>query len=176
MEAHAEAFSESAIRRAIAMILVMLGTNPYPFRRLLSAADSWASYTGEKVVAQTGHTPTDGITIECTDFISHAKMMNLIADAELVICQGGFGSLRDSLSVGKPVIAVPRMPELGECIDSQSEIVEALAERNRVIPLHDVSMLADAVFAARQFCAPVPTCSGLPDLVAEIVSGMRADG
>lgn len=153
----------------------MLGTNPYPFRRLLDAVDSWASRTGEEVVAQTGHTPTEGITIECTEFVSHHQMMRWITDAELVISQGGFGSLKDSLTAGKPVIAVPRMPELGECIDSQREIVEALVEEKRVIPLYDVSGLDNAVRTARQFCAPAAVDSGLPDLVAEIVSDMRAE-
>ncbi len=155
------------------MILVMLGTNPYAFHRLLDAVNVWGGKTGEEIIAQTGHTPTEGITFKCADFVSHTQMVKWITDAELVICQGGFGSLKDALSAGKPVIAVPRIPELSECVDSQIEIVEALVEKKRVIPLYDVAELDEAVRLARKFCTPASAGSRLPDLIAELVSATK---
>jgi len=48
------------------MIFLMLGTNPYPFHRLLGAVDIWAEKAKVQVVAQTGHTPTTNVkNIQC---------------------------------------------------------------------------------------------------------------
>ena len=152
------------------MILVLLGTNPYPFHRLLGAVDQWAGNATVPVVAQTGHTPqTNYRNVDCHDFVSHEKVLEWIEQSELVISQGGFGSLKDSLAASKPVIACPRFEELGECQDSQRELVQALAEDGRVIELLDLAELPQAIEKARSFTAPETRASAVPDLVASLV-------
>lgn len=151
------------------MIFMMLGTNPYPFERLLKAVDSWAADSGERVVAQTGHTTLPVSHIECHDFVSHDRIVIWIRDAELVIAQGGFGSLRDCLVAGKPTIAVPRLPERGECQDRQSEIVDALADEGRVVALYDETQLARAIEQVRHLPAVQPYESDIPRIVVETV-------
>jgi UDP-N-acetylglucosamine transferase subunit ALG13 len=154
------------------VIFVMLGTNPYPFDRLLKAVDLWAADSGEKVVAQTGHTKLAVSHIECHDFASHERMIAWIQEAELVIAQGGFGSLRDCLVAGKPTIAVPRLPERGECQDRQSEIVDALATEGRVIALYDEGQLSRAIEQVRQLPAVEPSQSNIPRIVSETVEAV----
>lgn len=151
------------------MIFVMLGTNPYPFDRLLQAVERWAAHSGERVVAQTGHTKLPAPHIECHDFVSHDRIVSWIREAELVIAQGGFGSLRDSLIAGKPTIAVPRLPERGECQDRQSEIVDALANEGRVVALYDETQLPRAIEQVRQLPAVQPYQSEIPRIVVETV-------
>lgn len=151
------------------MIFVMLGTNPYPFARLLSAVDCWAQASGEKVVAQVGHTKMPAKNIECHDFVSHERIRDWIELAEVVITQGGFGSLRDCLLADKPTIAVPRLPERGECQDQQVEIVDALAEEERVIPLYDVGLLSQAIQDARDKHSISVYSSEIPALIAKAV-------
>ena len=151
------------------MIFVMLGTNPYPFDRLLRAVDSWALASGEKVVAQTGHTSASVAHIECHDFLPHDEIRNLIDAAEVVITQGGFGSLRDCLLAGKPTVAVPRLPERGECQDRQSEIVDALAAEGRVVAVYDVDVLPEAIETARRWPPLRPYRSEIPEIVARAV-------
>lgn len=154
------------------MIFVMLGTNPYPFERLLRAVDRWAADSGERVVAQTGHTSLAVSHVECHDFVSYERIVAWIQEAELVIAQGGFGSLRDCLVAGKPTIAVPRLPERGECQDRQSEIVDALASEGRVIALYDEAQLARAIEKVRHLPAVQPYQSDIPRIVAEIVESV----
>jgi len=154
----------------------MLGTNPYPFDRLLLAVDQWASSSGERVVAQVGHTATPVQCITCYEFIPHEKICELITDAEIVITQGGFGSLRDCLVAEKPTIAVPRLPEQGECQDQQTEIVDALAAEGRVIALYDTRELAHAIKKARNAHNILPYNSMIPEIVAEAVESLLTAG
>lgn len=151
------------------MIVVLLGTNPYSFTRLLRAVDAWSLEHGEKVVAQTGYTPTEGLHIECHSFVSHEQILNWLAMADIAICQGGFGSIRDCLRMGKPTIAVPRYPELGESRDHQSELVSALAAENRVIPLEDIRDLPDAIDQAQSWPATPNPESRIPEIVARSI-------
>ena len=60
------------------MILVLLGTNPYPFHRLMSAVINWAEGHDEKVIVQSGNTPVNTKVIEFYDFVDHAKILDWI--------------------------------------------------------------------------------------------------
>jgi len=151
------------------MIALLLGTNPFPFTRLLRAMDEWARRTGEKVVAQTGYTPVENNTLECHPFLPHADIIELISRADLVVCQGGFGSIRDALRVGKPIVAVPRMPDLRESTDHQRELVEALHEQGLVEMVINVDELGLAIDRARARRVRVSKESRIPNIVREII-------
>lgn len=169
METVAQILSEGDLRRAAAVILVLAGTNPYPFTRLLRAMDEWARSSGECVIAQSGHTPVKDLAIECHPFVSHTKILEWIAQANVVVCQGGLGSLRDCLQAGKPTVAVPRQPELGESQDMQSELVDVLAQEGKVIAVDNINDLAQAIEAARHMPIRTPDESRIPQIVAEEV-------
>lgn len=123
----------------------MLGTNPYPFTRLMDRVVDYAKTTGETVIVQSGHTPVKDNAVSASDFIPHDKVIQLIKEADVVVVQGGFGSLQDCISHGARTVAVPRLREMGESVDDQTEIVNALAEEGLVVPLYDVSGLAEAI-------------------------------
>lgn len=167
MEAVAEALSPGNLWWGATVILVLLGTNPYPFTRLLNAVDAWALKNNEKVIAQSGHSPAEKLSIECHPFVSHAQILKWVEQAEVVICQGGMGSLRDCLMMGKPTIAVPRLPELGESKDKQIELVEVLNEEGKVIALLNVDNLAHTIEAARHMAMQKSDGSKIPSIVAE---------
>lgn len=154
------------------MILVMLGTSPHPFARLLSAVDKWARLNNEKVIAQTGHTPTDGLELECHAFVDHSQIMKWIGEAEIVISQGGLGSLKDCLTAGKPTIAVPRRLDLAETMAEQAELVNALASEGRVIVLEEMDKLAEAIEAARNMPVRGGEASRIPQIVADRVNSV----
>ena len=158
------------------MIFVMLGSSPYSFKRLLNAVNDWAVENNEHVIAQTGHTVVDNMSIECRDFIDHNEIMKLIEESDYVICQGGFGSLRDCLELAKPVIAVSRMPEYKEALHSQNELVDALENEGRLIALNDVSKLSDAISKIKVFVPPKNSRTKLPALVAEIIEAQVNGG
>lgn len=154
------------------MILLLLGTNPYPFNRLLNAVTNWAEQTGETVIAQVGHTPVGDkiLTMECHDFVSHDQVLQWIKQAEFIICQGGFGSLKDCIANNKPVMAVPRYQELNECQDSQKELVLALEEEGCIVPLYDIEKFEQAINEVRHHQVKIREQSAIPKLVSKIIN------
>ena len=150
----------------------MLGTNPYPFTRLIDEVILWAEDTGEQIVVQSGNTPVKSNAVKSYSFLEHSKIMSLMAEAEVVITQGGFGSLQDCMKAGAKTVAVPRMIELGESMDDQKEIVDALAEEGLVVPLYDVKKLGDAIKAAKLSSHKVVVDNGLPKHIAGTIRHM----
>ena len=131
------------------MILVLLGTNPYSFTRLARAADRFAEKSLEKVFIQLGHTNYLPINASYKGFLSKQDIINKIDEAEIVITQGGFGSIADCLRAGKKVVAVPRKPELNESLDQQEELVREMEKLDRLIGVYDIEMLPQAISKAK---------------------------
>ena len=158
------------------MIFVMLGTNPYPFDRLLSAMRDYEKNTGERVIAQVGNT-SSMTGIECHPFMAHADIIRHIKAAEVVVCQGGYGSISDCLSCGAKVVAVPRMPEYGECVDNQVELVDAFASEELLVPVMSIDELPGAIDIARNMQVPERETRGLPmhiaDTISKLISGKQ---
>ena len=151
------------------MITVLLGTNPYPFTRLLSAIDKWAGESGEQVVAQIGYTSYRPENIETHNFVAHTQILSWLDQSNVLICQGGFGSIMDCLGAKKPTIVVPRLQRLGESPDDQSELVAMLAARGLVISLDEMTDLDSAIRASKSMIPPNREESRIPTLVAEAV-------
>jgi len=170
MEAYVKSLSQGYFCRWLNLILVMVGTNPYPFTRLIEKVIEWAEKTGEHVIVQSGHTPVTSNVIEHHSFLDHSKILQLMSNADVVITQGGFGSLQDCMKTGVKTIAVPRLIELGESPDDQTEIVNALAEENRVVPLFDVTKLAEAIQTAKNMKTKTVKTNALPEHVEKTIS------
>ena len=151
------------------MVFVMLGNSPYSFSRLLDIVNEWAKTTGEHVIVQAGHTPTDGVDLDCRGFIDHDEVIELIRSSDFVICQGGFGSLKDCLELGKPVIAMSRTPEYGEALHSQRELVDALVADGRVVSLDDDTDLSGAVTRVKTMSTSENKSTKLPDLISYLI-------
>lgn len=111
------------------MILALFGTNPYPFERLANWLERLAREEGHNIEAQTGATPAFG-HCRCFDFLPHATILTKMKSADCIITQGGYGGCLDALYLGRPLIIVPRCPELGECRDNQAELSNYLADNS----------------------------------------------
>lgn len=172
MEIHVEGLSTRDLYGAVDLILVMLGTNPYPFTRLMDQVVKYAETTGEKVIVQSGNTPVASDLIEAYDFMSHEKLLELMKSADVVITQGGFGSLQDCITSAAKVVAVPRIREKGESMDDQTEIVKALAEEGLVIPLYDTGKLPEAIASARELSITTEVDHAMATHIAQTINQM----
>ena len=150
MAAIAEIFPERQIRGAFILILVLLGTNPYSFERLAKAADAYAAQIEDEMFIQIGHTAYVPENAAYQPFLDQEALKQKIKTADLIITQGGFGSIADCLMAQKKVVAVPRKPELNEAPDVQEELVRQLEKMGRLIGVYDISKLPQAVKKARQ--------------------------
>ena len=101
------------------------------------------------------------------NFVAKDKMLQLIDEAEVVVCHGGFGSIRDTLAAGKTPVVVPRMPENGESIDHQAEITEELEKANRVLAVYDINDLEDAIERAPLFKSEGVEPNQIPGIIQD---------
>ena len=118
-------------------ILCLVGTNTYSFTRLVTYVDKKLG-PRYNVIIQLGNTSYSPKHSTFFKFRKRSEILNLINKANIVITQGGFGSMRDVLSFNKNLIAVPRSIELNECQDDQRELVEYYASKNYLVACDDV--------------------------------------
>ena len=152
------------------MIVVLVGTNPYSFERLVKAVDAIEAKGKEEFFVQLGYTPYEPRRCAFERFIAKPLLEDKISRADLIICHGGFGSIRDGLALGKPVVAVPRQESLGECNDRQEELVRELEEQGRILAVYDVAMLEETIVKARHFSGKQGDKNRIPDIISEYLS------
>lgn len=126
------------------MILCLTGTNPYSFERLVSYVDQVLA-SKYNVVIQLGNTKYKPLYAEFFDFCKKAKVIELIDKADLIITQGGYGSMTDALTREKKLIAVPRLKELNESQDDQRELVDYYASKNYLVSCYEIEKLESIV-------------------------------
>jgi UDP-N-acetylglucosamine transferase subunit ALG13 len=154
------------------LILVLLGTSPHPFDRLVSAVDIQACEYGWDVFMQIGHTSYIPKHCNFARFLPHAQIQEKVKACELMIVQGGAGSIHEGLAAGKPVIAVPRQDDLGEAFGAQEKLVLALSKQGRIIGVYDVEELATAVKLARSFHPTDPPPNVIPKLIQKFIESL----
>jgi len=122
------------------MILVLLGTQPLPFTRLITeliALHKKGSIGESEIVIQAGCTTVDYPAFKTFEFIEKQQLNDYIQRADLVITHGGAGSMFDALRAHKKVIALARQQKLGEHLDDhQFELVDMLFAEKYLIGCH----------------------------------------
>lgn len=100
------------------MILVITGTAPYSFIRLLNEMDMISEELGEEVVMQIGlaeYTPKN--IKRYFAFISEESIYKLYNNASLIICHAGIGTIMNCMKLNKRFIIVPRLAKYNEHLD-----------------------------------------------------------
>ena len=125
-------------------ILCLTGTSHYQFNRLVKSVDVML---GPKysVIIQLGGTNYKVKCSESFNFCKKNELIKLITKADIIITQGGYGSMMDCLLIGKPVIAVPRLVSKNETLHDQTENVEFFEKNKFLVGCYDLSDLKDLV-------------------------------
>ena len=117
------------------MILVTVGTEKFPFNRLMEWIDNLIQQNliqpnQEKIVIQYGScTITPQGTNNCSVLPSE-EFKNLVAQARLIIAHCGEGTIDLLANIKKPFVLVPRSGEYQEHVDDhQMELAEELAKQ-----------------------------------------------
>ena len=146
------------------MIFVTVGTAAHPFSRLVTAADELAR-AGERVVVQYGTSAVRPTTATGFDFAPATTVERYVADARVVVCHAGIGSVAACLRYGKKPILVARRRALGEQIDDhQVAFADRLVELELATAVDDLSELSEAVARAGDLVAAE---TGLSKTLAE---------
>lgn len=134
------------------MIFVAVGTQKFPFNRLLSQIDALleAGVLNEPVFAQIGHSTYQPSHYQYTQFMDKEAFDAQVAACDLLITHSGVGTIISGLTQKTPVIVVPRLAQYGEHVDDhQLEIATSFAEKNFLVLCSRTEDLAQAVSQAR---------------------------
>ena len=138
------------------MIFVTLGSQKFPFDRLLEALDKLIENgtITQSVFAQTGYSTYVPKHFEFEPFLDRDRFSTTMQKADLVITHAGTGAIIGAVKAGKKVIAVPRLSQYGEHVDDhQTQIIAQFNEMNLIMGLDGVEQLEAALreISSRQF-------------------------
>lgn len=115
------------------MIFVSLGTMDMPFERMAQAVDRFASTTDEEVIVQTGWTDYDYKNVsKAFKMCTKDEMARYQSEASILIMQGGWGSICESMELGKRMVIIPRYDGT-EHIHDQLQLIRKLDEIGVVV-------------------------------------------
>ena len=104
-------------------ILVLLGTSHLSFERLTKAL---IDIKGHEIYVQHGHTNLDP-RLSGISFMTRESLIHKIKWSDIVVSQGGVGSVLDVLECKKPVIIVPRLEKFDELVGDQIEFSDFIS-------------------------------------------------
>jgi len=132
-----EAVEATGARPGAGAVAVM-GTHPAPFQRLVAAVVHAvrAAVLPEPVFIQRGPLAASPAGIESVEYLTPTEIEERIANAAVVICHAGLGTIACALRAGRRPLVMARTTRDGEHVDNhQREIVDALAALGVVVPL-----------------------------------------
>jgi len=131
------------------LILVCLSSSAFPFRRLISYVDKLSQHFEDEILLQTGMAGVkpNNPRSRCVDFIPIEEFDGYCHRSNLVISQAGVGVLISCLSVGVPLIMVPRSSSNNETGTNHQyemyDIVNRLGVKEQAVVVEDVDELIE---------------------------------
>jgi beta-1,4-N-acetylglucosaminyltransferase len=144
------------------VIFVVLGTQAYPFDRLLRELDG----VGEELVIQGGSSTFRPSGAEWFDYLEYPALVERVRAARVVVAHAGVGSIVTAATEGKRPIVVPRLKRYGEAVDDhQVPFARRLAETGIVTLVEDPAQLPGALAETPQ---PPPALGGESRIAADL--------
>ena len=172
MGTNAGAFSQGGIWGCAVLIIALTGTCPDGFERLIRQLDELAGRDSGMCLYSWAIRRMSLVGAGSKGSSKKSSYAN-VEESELVITHGGFGSIRDALSMGKSVVAVPRRHEFREHQDDhQKELVDELEKIGLVISVFDVAALDLSIERARTFTPGILPKSKIPQIINKFLSDM----
>ncbi len=156
------------------MVFVTVGTGLEPMMRLLMKVDELAGAgVLDDVFVQSGNNPAFRPRhCKCESLMPLERFEAMVATAELVICHAGAGTAIQVLRAGKQAVMMPRRKKHGEVVDDhQLELVRALAEEGRVVPVYEAEELEPAIAEARRRAA-IPSVAEPARMIALVEAAL----
>ena len=105
----------------------------------------------ERVIVQTGVGGAAPAGVEVVETLPFDQLQAILANAKIVVCHGGTGSLITALRQHCRVVAMPRLFALGEHYDDhQEEITRVFEQRGLIRTARNVEELDEALKSVRQ--------------------------
>lgn len=124
-------------------VVVSLGTDHHKFNRLVDWIDQWIEQRGAPVdcVVQHGFSRAPRLAT-AVERLPRTELLELYRQSQIVVVQGGPGSILDAREVGRIPLAVPRRPELDEVVDKHQIIfTQFMSQQGDAIMAEDFATL-----------------------------------
>jgi UDP-N-acetylglucosamine transferase subunit ALG13 len=151
------------------VIFVLMGTNPYPFTRLAAEIDALTGVHKWDTFVQCGFTQYHFNHCEMKAFMLYDEVLEKIKKCDVLVTQGGAGSISDGICFRKPVVAVPRYPKYGESQDEQSVLVQRLEQLGCVLGVYDIKNLYTVIQNSKTFVPNQPPRNRIPQIIKEFL-------
>lgn len=136
------------------MILVVLGTQDKPFRRLIEDVEKEIElgHIKEEVIVQAGQTTYESKRMKVLSLIPAPEFEKLIEDASLIITHGGAGTILSAIKKGKKIIACARLSKYKEHHnDHQKQIIHEFYKKGYILELNDFDKLGKLIKESSSF-------------------------
>lgn len=138
------------------MILVTLGTQDKPFKRLIRAVEKQIILGNikEEVIVQAGCTKykTKLENMKIVDYMTIDEFNKSLEKAKIVITHAGAGTIIQALEKGKKVIAAARKRVYGEHVNNhQEQILDNFSNSGYVLPLRSFRKLNEVIDKTKDF-------------------------
>ena len=128
-------------------VFVSVGTQKFPFDRLLRLADETAGNRPDiQFFEQTGQSGYHPEHCESKDFLNADEFGEQIQSCDLLIVHSGVGTIIKGLNLHKRIVVVPRLAQYAEHVDDhQLQIAESFADKNLVLCYQEGDNLSDLI-------------------------------
>lgn len=136
------------------MILVTLGTQDKPFKRLIEAVEKQIKLGNikDEVIVQAGCTTYKSNNMKIFDYISATEFENLYNKADIIITHAGVGNVIMGLKKNKKMIVAARLEEYGEHVNNhQLQILDNFSNEGYILPLTDFNKLNEVLEKIKDF-------------------------
>lgn len=163
------------------MIFVTVGTHEQQFNRLVSCIDQLKKEgrITEEVVIQTGYSDYEPKYCRWQKLFPYPEMVELVANARIVITHGGPSSFIMPLQVGKIPVVVPRRKQFDEHVnDHQLDFCREVAKRQKnILLVEDVAELESVLTGYNALTAEMDTAQNsnnqrFCELFAQLVNNL----
>lgn len=136
------------------MIFVTVGAQ-MAFDRMIHAVDEWAGRCGRTdVFAQIGPAEYTPRHIAHTGFLEPPQFTERAKAASVIVAHAGMGSIITALTMGKPILVMPRRGDLRETRnDHQIATAQRLSELGKVAVAMDETELVERLGRLEQLTA-----------------------
>lgn len=134
------------------MIFIAVGTQKFPFNRLLKQVDDMIrlGQLQDEVFAQTGHSDYVPRNYPYKDFLAKEDFHACVSNCDVLITHSGVATIIAGLQLQKPVVVVPRFAGFGEHVDDhQLQIAASFSKKNLVLMCENTEDLAQMVNQAK---------------------------
>ena len=147
--------AERTAGRRVRRVVVVLGTNPYGFRRLLERLVAILPPEVE-TLWQTGVTDVTGLAIDARAAVPARDLHEAMARADVVVAHAGMGAALTALAVGRIPVLVPRRVDRREQVDDHQEALAGeLARRGLAVTADADDLTLDLLVATAPLRAEV---------------------